>query len=421
MKEWIFHFSRNALRIPMGVFVRKIHFDGIENFKKGVPVLLACNHPNSFLDGVIFEHFSRRKVYTLARGDAFLKPVTNYIFRGMRLMPIFRATDASAEIARKGNAETKDEIYERFLQNDTVLIFSEGIAYPEKAVRRMKKGTAQIAADCAKKSDFKMDLYVVPTSLNYSKFWTIMQTVHVTYGEPIRVLDYEEMIKEDERSFIDLATNKVKEELEKNVVITKGDHTEEKDFAQQMLIDANYKPLIFKIKDSWKYSIEKLNNMSDQLAEKVKSYKAKLDSFGVLDSNVGDRGFDFLSALIAICTFGISLPFYLIWLLLWIGIDKLVKSKIRNVVFWDSMKVGFMMIISLFMTIGTAVIASKLTNGFIFPIIFTFFSVYGAVCWFRLIESVPHLWKELKWMGMKKGDKDELILMREVILKELDN
>ncbi|MGB0850421.1 MAG: 1-acyl-sn-glycerol-3-phosphate acyltransferase [Bacteroidia bacterium] len=418
MSDWIFHFSRNSLRLPMGIFVRKIHFDGIENFKKDVPVLLACNHPNSFLDGVIFEHFSKRKVYTLARGDAFLKPVTNYIFRGMRLLPIFRASDASAEVARKGNAQTMDELYGHFQKDHSILIFTEGRAYPEKAIRKLKKGTGQIAADMAKRSDYKMNLHVVPTSLNYSKFGTLMQTVHVTYGEPIPVLDYVDMIKNDEKGFVEMVTNKVQEGMEAGVVVTKGDFTDEKDFAHEILVNENYEPLTYKIKDRWKYSIGKLNTMSSSLSEKIKSYKAGLTEHGILDANVGNRSFDFVSALIAILTMGVSLPIYFIWYLIWIGIDKFVKAKFRNVVFQDSMKVGFGMILSLILVGITGAVINKFVPSY-WPWLFTFLGIYGAICWFRFVESFPYLWKELKWAGIKDNEKAELIAQRDAILSEL--
>ena len=75
VNEWMFHFCRNALRLPVGVMVRKIHFDGTENFTKDVPVLLASTHPNSFFDGIIFEHISRRRVYTLLKVAVLIKNI----------------------------------------------------------------------------------------------------------------------------------------------------------------------------------------------------------------------------------------------------------------------------------------------------------------------------------------------------------
>lgn len=418
MREWIFHFCRNALRLPMGVFLRKVHFEGLENFTKDVPVLLACNHPNSFLDGVIFEHFSNRRVYTLARGDAFNKPVVNYIFRGMRLLPIFRATDAAAEKAREGNARTKDEIYEHFKKNHIILIFSEGIAYPEKAVRRLKKGTGQIAADMAKRSDFEMDLHVVPTSLNYSKFGSLMQTVHVHYGEPIRIRDYAEMIKNDEKGFVEMVTNTVQNELEEFVMITKGDYTDEKELVHEMVINENYQPFKFKIKDQWGFSLKKANEMSESLAKKVKEYKYNIAKHKVLDANVGNRSFDYISAFVAIITLGVSLPVYAVWALIWWGIDKFVRAKFRNVVFQDSMKVGLAMLLSLVLLVVTFFITKTFVPGW-WALGLTVLGIYGAICWFRLIEAFPYFMGELKWAGMKNNLKSDIANLRKEIMDEI--
>ena len=59
----------------------------------------------------------------------------------MRILPIFRARDADAKTARSGNARTMDELYERFKLKHGILIFTEGSAYPEKALRPLKNCT----------------------------------------------------------------------------------------------------------------------------------------------------------------------------------------------------------------------------------------------------------------------------------------
>ena len=151
MKEWLYWFVRGALQLPFRIFVRKLHLDGLENYPKDKPVFLAVNHPNSFLDGVVLEAHFKRRIYTLVRGDVFNKPLPNYILRGLRLLPIFRARDAAAERARKGNEQTSEEVYQLLKKNRTVLIFAEGVSYPEKAVRALKKGTGRMAIEWMKK------------------------------------------------------------------------------------------------------------------------------------------------------------------------------------------------------------------------------------------------------------------------------
>jgi 1-acyl-sn-glycerol-3-phosphate acyltransferase len=416
VNEWMFHFCRNALRLPVGVMIRKIHFDGVENFTKDVPILLASNHPNSFFDGVVFEHISGRHVYTLARGDAFLKPKANYILRSMRILPIFRARDTDPSTARDGNARTMDELYERFKLKHGILIFSEGVAYPEKALRPLKNGTSAIAIEMAKRSDFTMNLHVVPTALNYTSFWPhIQKTVHVTYEKPIPILEYTEMIKQDEKGFIKMLNGKVQDNFERNVVITKGEHTAEKEFAHDMVVNANYESVGFKIKNRWELSIAKLNGMNDQLANAIREYQASLTKNKVLDSNVGNRGFDYLSAFVAVFTFGFSLPIFVIWWVLFKLNDRFVKRKYKNIVFRDAVKAGVGMLQALLLTIGVAVITAIIFPGY-WWILFTTGGMYGAICWFRTIEAFPHLWSELQWLGLSDSTKKELLQKRQAII-----
>lgn len=409
--EWLFHICRNALRLPLGIYLRKIHFENVQNFTKDVPVLIACNHPNSFLDGVIFEHFTGRRVYTLARGDAFMKPVANYMLRSMRIIPIFRATDADAKIARKGNADTMNELYDRFLLKHCILIFTEGIAYPEKALRRLKKGTGNIAAEMIKRSDYTIDLHVVPTALNYTGFGKQMQTVHVSYGEPIRLLDYVDLLKEDEKAFSDMVTEKVQVKFERDVVITKGDYTDEKEFVHDMMISENYRPLTYKSLAPWKLSIAKANAMDASLASKVKEYEADLHKYKVLDANVGNRQFDILSTLIAIITTGVSVPIYLVWTLLILGVKSFVQAKFKGIVFRDSVKLGFGMIAGMLLTAGVFVTLSLWLSG-ILLFVTGVLGIYGAICWFRVAESLPYLRGQLRWYGLKDTIRQKLVQMR---------
>ncbi len=409
--EWLFHFCRNALRLPLGIYLRKIHFEGVENFTKDVPVLIACNHPNSFLDGVLFEHFSRRRVYTLARGDAFLNPVANYLLRSMRIIPIFRATDADTKIARKGNANTMDELYERFLLKHCILIFTEGIAYPEKAIRRLKKGTGNIALEMLKRSDFTMDLHVVPTALNYTDFGKQMQTVHISYGEPIRLLDHVDLLKKDEKAFTDMVTNTVQAKFEKDIVITKGDFTEEKEFLHDIMVNENYDPLTFKSQAPWKLSIAKANAMDAGLAEKVSTYKAKLQEHKVQDANVCSRSFDIPSTIIALFTAGISIPIYAVWLILIYGVKRFTAAKFKSIVFRDSVKIGFGMVAALLLTIVVFIVLSYWVSG-ILLFVLGFMGMYGAVCWFRLVESLPYMRDQMRWFGLNEGIKQSLRSMR---------
>ena len=419
VNEWMFHFVRNALRLPVGVMVRKIHFDGTENFTKNVPVLIASTHPNSFFDGIIFEHISRRRVYTLARGDAFAKPKANYMLRSMRILPIFRARDADPKSARSGNARTMDELYERFKLNHGILIFTEGEAYPSKALLPLKKGTGAMAVEMAKRSNYEMDLHVVPTSLNYTDFWpTLQKTVHVTYHKPIPIKEYTDMIKQDEKAFANLVTDKVKEAFDATFVVTNGDFTDEKEFVHTMMVNENYESIPFKINDRWELDIAKANTMNEALASKVRTYQKAIKENGVLDSNVGNRGFDYLSAIVAIATLGFSLPIFAIWWVLWKMNDRFVTRKYKNIVFRDAVKAGIGMIQSLLLAIGVAILIAVVLPSY-WWVVLTAGGMYGAICWFRLVYAWPHIWSELKFLSLKDEIKSTLLSQRKEIIDAL--
>lgn len=415
----MFHFFRNALRLPVGIMVRKVHFDGVENFTKDVPVLIASTHPNSFFDGVVFEHISGRRVYTLTRGDVFAKPVANYMLRSMRILPIFRARDADPKTARSGNARTMDELFERFNLKHCILIFTEGVAYPEKAVRPLKKGTGAMGIEMAKRSNFEMDLHIVPTALNYTSFWPhLFKTVHVTYHKPIPIKEYTEMIKNDERGFANMVTDRVQEAFDASFVTTKGQFTEEKEFVHELMVNENYEAIPFKIKDRWKLSIAKANQMNEDFAAKVRSYQKSLSKYEVLDSNVGNRSFDFVSALVALVTAGFSLPIFAIWWLLFKMNDRLVKRSFKNIVFRDAVKVGIGVVQALGLGIGVAILTAIFLPSY-WWILFTISGMYGAICWFRVFEGWPHLWSELKYVGLKDDDKKILVDQRTAIINSL--
>jgi 1-acyl-sn-glycerol-3-phosphate acyltransferase len=56
------------------LYCRQIKINKPELLHAKGPLLIAANHPNSFLDGIILTTLFQNPIYTLARGDAFKKP-----------------------------------------------------------------------------------------------------------------------------------------------------------------------------------------------------------------------------------------------------------------------------------------------------------------------------------------------------------
>lgn len=418
MKEWLYWFVRGALQLPFRIFVRKLHLDGLENYPKDKPVFLAVNHPNSFLDGVVFEAHFKRRIYTLVRGDVFNKPLPNYILRGLRLLPIFRARDAAAERARKGNEQTSEEVYQLFKKNRTVLIFAEGVSYPEKAVRALKKGTGRMAIEWMKKSNYELDLHIVPTSINYSTFGSLRRDIHVKFGKSIHVPSLKPQIESDENKVLNVINAHIKSELLKGVVLTKGEEQKNRERLHEMIVNVNRRKFGYIIKNKWETSIEKVNEASSDLLTKVEDYWSHLKKNKIEDSNVANVSADFLSFFIALFTLTISFPVYVVWWLFWKLSLYISTKKVKNPIFTDSIIIGSGMVLTLLLIVGVFVFFAFAKDGIWVPI-FSLLSLYGALCWFRVIDTLPYLWREIQYFGLDKSTKEGLKSQREAILQKV--
>lgn len=142
--------------------------------------MLAANHPNSFLDGIIMTTLFEEPVYSLARGDAFAHPRFSKLFAWLRLLPVYRTSEGVENLAH--NYTTFAACQEVFAKSGVVMIFSEGRCVNEWHLRPLKKGTARLAVSTWQKG---IDVKVVPVGFNYNTFRNFGKNVFIFFGEPI--------------------------------------------------------------------------------------------------------------------------------------------------------------------------------------------------------------------------------------------
>ena len=142
------------------------------------PLLIAANHPNSFLDGIILTTIFKNGVYSLARGDVFKNKRINNFLRSIYLLPVYRTSEGVENLGH--NYTTFAACQQVFQQNGIVIIFSEGRCVNEWHLRPLKKGTARLAISTWQKS---LPLKVVPVGFNYSGFRNFGKVVHINVGE----------------------------------------------------------------------------------------------------------------------------------------------------------------------------------------------------------------------------------------------
>ena len=179
------------VRLGLLFFCKKVFVSRQKKNLKDTPTILACNHPNSFLDALIIGSHYPREVYYLARGDVFDKPFVARILRMLNMIPVYRISEGKENLIN--NQNSFEECIELFKKNKTILIFSEGVCINEWKLRPLKKGTARIAYT-AWHSEHIDNMVVLPVFISYNSFNTQPKTVWIKENNFIKREDVPETL-----------------------------------------------------------------------------------------------------------------------------------------------------------------------------------------------------------------------------------
>jgi|SRR6185312_5032938 len=170
------------IRTTASLYFEHVNIKGLENIPEEGPVILACNHPNSFLDALIITVYYRRPIYYIARGDAFKKPFGAKVLSFLNNVPIFRKEEG---MNLSKNEETFSYCMDILKEGDTVLLFSEGICENEWYLRPLRKGTARLVYDAWTDPAISDKLKVIPVATNYSQWHGTGNITNAELLEPI--------------------------------------------------------------------------------------------------------------------------------------------------------------------------------------------------------------------------------------------
>ena len=165
-------------QLAIYLYCRILIVNNKELFGSKGPILIASNHPNSFLDAIIVDTLFKYPVTSLTRGDVFKNKYINKILRALNMLPIFRVSEGVENLEL--NYKTFDTCQHIFKQNGLVLIFSEGGCINEWHLRPLKKGTARLAINCWKEG---IPLRVLPMGINYSSFRKFGKNIRINFGQ----------------------------------------------------------------------------------------------------------------------------------------------------------------------------------------------------------------------------------------------
>ena len=174
-------------RLSLYFYCRKIAINKKDILQLKGPLLIAANHPNSFLDAIIISSLFKEPIYSLARGDAFAGKFYSKVLASLNMLPVYRVSEGVENLDH--NYTTFDACQQLFKENKIVLIFSEGRCINEWHLRPLKKGTARLAI-AAWMED--IPLKIIPLGINYSSFKKFGKIVHLNFGQFISREDIHE-------------------------------------------------------------------------------------------------------------------------------------------------------------------------------------------------------------------------------------
>lgn len=245
--------------ITARIYYSKISVLNLEKVPLNSPLLIAINHSNAFWDGVLIGLHTKQRVWFLARGDVFKKPLAAKILNAIGIAPIYRMQEGIENIEK--NKEVFQRCYQILAQNQSIAIFPEGNCERESKLRPLKKGTARIAHGALESFKANQTLYITCAGINYDDPDNLSSEVLINFNNPITVNTYFDGQQAlDSKSALQL-TREVENRMDE-VMYNVHAHDNHAIFH---FIKRNFKELLIGSNKSEKHEFESIKNFSEKI------------------------------------------------------------------------------------------------------------------------------------------------------------
>ncbi|AHM59041.1 phospholipid/glycerol acyltransferase [Flammeovirgaceae bacterium 311] len=213
----VYRILKFLFRIAVSVFYREVYVQGRSLLPAQGPLIVAVNHPNTFMDPIVVALQLRQRSGFLANGGIFTNALLKWVFARLHLIPVYRPQDVK-EGEKVDNTATFQKSHGYLLQGGTLMIFPEGSSVHEMKLRKLKTGTARIALETAAQKDFRSGLRISPVALTYSDPLFFGTRLSVVVSEPIAVDAYGDAYSADPMAAVQALTEHIRSSIQKNMV-----------------------------------------------------------------------------------------------------------------------------------------------------------------------------------------------------------
>jgi len=330
-------------RVALRVFFRKIEVRNKHLIPAQGPLLIAANHPNTFMDPIAIAAQVKQEVYFIAKGTLFNNSWHSWLLHQMNLIPVYRREDGVVTPA--GNDATFRKCIQFLNQKGTLLIFPEGNSYNERRLRPLKTGTARIALSTEAAAGFKVGVKILPVGLNYSDPTQFRSNLFINIGEPIALAAYETVYAADAFAAAQQLTEELRVRLS-GLVVSVADPQEDELVKQiEIIYKTNLAAALglsnrqedkFELTKAIVASIRYFNQQDparvNTLQEKINCYNQNLQKLGLQDIYLNNlrQNTSLLKDSVTTLIFLIAgLPVY-VWGLITNYLPYIIPSKIAD-------------------------------------------------------------------------------------------
>jgi 1-acyl-sn-glycerol-3-phosphate acyltransferase len=369
----LYYLIKSWVRAGLLFYCNKVVINNRNILNERGPLLLACNHPNSFFDAVLLGALFKNPVHFLARGDAFKNPIAKKILTALNAIPIYRLSEGKEYLA------LNDAIFERCNQilkdKGIVLIFSEGLCVNQWELRPLKKGSARIAINAWNQEVIAKTFRVLPVSLNYNSFTIFWKKIIIEFGEPI--VRSETCIAANEAGQIRHFNKLLYSRLKKGILTDNNISIVQFLLSNTALVKDLSKPVSY-------LKTVKAKLTSDSLKKELPNFFNSKRIALNTTSFVNNLSLSVLLFIPALTGVLIHLPVYL-------PLKKFIKNKTEGTVFYDSTLFAALLIIYPFYVLLLTVLCSILISPLCLLLIiaFPFFALiylYWKDCFVSVIN-----------------------------------
>ncbi len=187
-KSWRYALLKQLVKIPFLITHRHFTVNGLANVPIDKPVIFAPNHQNALLDPLAIIFSGHFQPVFLARADIFKNKIVARILNFLKILPVYRIRDG------KDNLDNNTGVFDaavRILQHNKMLcLFPEASHIGMKSMLPHKKAIPRIVFIAAEKTDYHIDILIVPVGINYTSYYGFRRSVTINFGKPISAKQY---------------------------------------------------------------------------------------------------------------------------------------------------------------------------------------------------------------------------------------